>query len=193
MVMGFRFLVLIGLVVMTGCEEKASSKTPPRPQQWGGGTGSYSWVQLQKLNPQATLEAAKASVGSIFDADQKKHVVYVILADFDGSSHSKNTAKDAWTREYVGSLKNHDGRSIEWRCEAKVPPTGEIRINDKTYDFKKGRLFLVSSRGSELVVRQIERKIDPQKEKESLEKLMETDPVFGAFLAGKELPERSAP
>ena len=72
MVMGFRFLVLIGLVVMTGCEEKASSKTPPRPQQWGGGTGSFSWVQLQTLNPQATLEAAKASVGSIFDADQKK-------------------------------------------------------------------------------------------------------------------------
>jgi hypothetical protein len=62
-------------------------------------------------------------------------------------------------RGYIGS---HKRRKIEFHCRTKDGKSGTVKINGTTYDLANGSLFLVSTSGDEVRIKQLNRDMTRQ-------------------------------
>jgi hypothetical protein len=117
-------------------------------------------------------------------------MAYVIWTDrtagWGGGGGAERTADKAHA-EYRAFQTPTDGPRVEFRYEMNETAAGregKITINGATYDLAKGSLFLVSTKGPEPEVVQLNRdtlKLKPGKE--ALEELAKNDPDVAAFFA----------
>jgi hypothetical protein len=178
-------LALLGALCPAGCGGRS---TPPTPgghsRQWGGGVGTAVWNRLKELNPRAELQAVTACYGIVYGITGSDDLAFVILADFEGSCNPRTWGTETGLRKYEGRLQGADGRKVEWQCETADGKTGQMSINGSAYDLGKGPLVLVSTRGGQVQVRQVQRDLGHVKpDSDSLERLLRDDPDVGAFLA----------
>jgi hypothetical protein len=176
------------MATLCGCAVLASSLFlfgcgGPSPPQ-GSGTGWVTWERFQEINPKAGIDKAQANLG-IWKSESDR-LAFLILTDFVGASPSRSSGKGKGPEKYEGQQKAPDGQQVEWQCETTDGKTGKMTINGSTYELAKGALFLVSTQGGKVEVRQLQRdllKVKP--DQESVEKLLKDDPDVGSFFTEK--------
>jgi hypothetical protein len=57
--------------------------------------------------------------------------------------------------EYSGRVQAADGRRVEWKWVTPDNASGPLALNGMDYDLARGRLFLVSTKGGKVEVRQL--------------------------------------
>jgi hypothetical protein len=170
--------ILAGTLFLLGC----GGPTPPQ----GSGTGFVAWERFKEINPKAGINKAHANYGVWKDDG----LVFLILTDFVGSSRDHSSGKGTGSDKYEGRHKATDGQKVEWQCETADGKTGKMIINGSSYELAEGSLFLDSTRGGKVEVRQVQRdllKVKP--DQESVEKLLNEDADVGSFSAEKAKPE----
>ena len=85
---------------------------------------------------------------------------------------------------YRGRARSPDGRHLEWDCKSADGKTGPVTINGATYELANGAVFLVTTRGGNNDVRQIQRNLSGiSVSRESLDGLVKLDADVAKFLA----------
>jgi hypothetical protein len=165
----------IVLAVSSACNGPPSAPIPAAP---AGSRAAYLPVREIKISAEKRLDRAEAGF-----ATWGKDLVFVVLSDFDsGSSAGSDTGKPGVPTVFYGSQGNLDGQHVKWKCVTADGKTGQITINAKEYDLAQGALFLVSSKGILIRVRQLQRDLSKvQSEVESLERWLRADEEVGRF------------
>jgi hypothetical protein len=79
---------------------------------------------------------------------------------------------------------SRDGRQVTWEWATRDGRTGAVTINGAKYDPAAGRVFLVSTRGGQVQVRQVPRDLSGlQAEQEGFLALVDSDPEIARFVA----------
>ena len=152
------------------------------PQPRGTGAGNIAWERFNDVCPKAGIEKAQASFG-IWKAGG---LAFLIVTDFVGSSRDRGSGNGVGPEKYEGQQKARDGRKVEYQCETADGKTGTMTINGSSYELGKGTMFLVSTRGGKVEVRQVKRdlrKVEP--DQESVEKLLKDAADVASFFAEK--------
>ncbi len=79
---------------------------------------------------------------------------------------------------------SRDGCQVTWEWATRDGRTGAVSINGTSYDPAAGRVFLISTRGGQVQVRQVPR--DPSSvpaEQEGFLVLADSDPEIARFVA----------
>ena len=170
--------ILASTLFLLGC----GGPSPPR----GSGAGFIAWERFGEINPKAGIDKAHANYGVWKDDG----LAFLILTDFVGSSRDRSSGKGTGPEKYKGQHKAPDGQKVEWQCETADGKTGKMIINGSSYELSNGSLFLVSTRGGKVEVRQVQRdllKVKP--DQESVEKLVKDEADVGSFFAEKAKPK----
>ena len=86
---------------------------------------------------------------------------------------------------------SRDGCQVTWEWATRDGRTGTVTINGAKYDPAAGRVFLVSTRGGQVQVRQVLRDLsEVQAEQESFLDLADSDPEIAQFVAAASEVER---
>jgi hypothetical protein len=102
-------------------------------------------------------------------------------------SHGDGGRDSAECSGYIGS---NNGRKVEFHCRTKDGKSGPVQIHDATYDLANGGLFLVSTTGDEVRVKQLKRDMRSQKfDQESLAAFGKGDAEVVEFFAKKAKPK----
>ncbi len=171
-------VVVVSTLFVPGC----GGSSPPQ----GNGAGYVAWDRFKEINPKADIEKAQANYGIWRDDG----LAFLILADFVGSSRDRSSAKGTGAEKYAGQHKASARQRVEWECETTDGKTGKMIINGSSFELAKGALFLVSTQGGKVEVRQFQRdllKVKP--DQESLERLLKDDPDVGSFFADQPKPK----
>jgi len=177
---GCGVIALLGVLCLPGC----GGPSPPQ----GSGTGWVTWERFQEINPKAGIDKAQANLG--IWKSESDGLAFLILTDFVASSPGRSGGKGKGSEKYEGQQKAPDGQKVEWQCETTDGKTGKMIINGSSYELSKGSLFLVSTRGGKVEVRQVQRnllKVKP--DQESVEKLLKEDADAASFFAEKAKPK----
>jgi hypothetical protein len=156
------------------------------PQPQGSGAGNIAWERFKDVCPKAGIEKAQASFGIWKEGG----LAFLIVTDFVGSSRDRGSGKGVGPEKYEGQQKARDGRKVEYQCETADGKTGTMTINGSSYQLAKGSMFLVSTRGGKVEVRQVKRdllKVKP--DQEAVEKLLKDDADVASFFAEKAKPK----
>lgn len=157
---------------------------------------SYTWVSMLVVfvavggcnGKPTTISGSGGGGGSIKDtvAQYGHRDGQMVVTVWSDCAHigGAGGGNDGLRSEHHGEMSGPDGRRVSWKCETPDGKTGAVRINAATYDLAKGPVFLVSTKGGETQVVQLQRdlsKLAPGQP--SLEKLAKDDPDIAAFLA----------
>ena len=86
--------------------------------------------------------------------------------------------------DHDGTMTGPEGRRVSWKCETPDGKTGTVTINGAKYDLAKGSVFLVSTKGADSGVVQLQRDLSHLPVGESgLEKLAKDHADIAAFVA----------
>jgi hypothetical protein len=115
--------------------------------------------------------------------------VFVIWTDGSaggyGSSHTTRQSMKC-----QGNLRTRDGRTVEFQCETPDRKTGQATVNVVTYDLKEGNLFLVTTEGDQIKVKQLKRNLSDLKfDRDSLQAFGKKDPDVAEFFAKDKKPK----
>jgi hypothetical protein len=108
----------------------------------------------------------------------------LIWHDVSGSAwaHSAGSTESSVYAEQ-GSAQSADGRSFEWEVWTEDGRTGQVRIDDASYDLSEGTLFIVSTRGGTTEARQLARDLSGVPlDNEGILAFAESDPDLAVFL-----------
>jgi hypothetical protein len=164
-------LALLAVLVATGMTACTGSSTPPGANKYLGSSeqGGYLFLRWQE-----GLEV-------------------MIWHDVAGSAvaHSAGSTEDRVHAER-GSAGSADGRGFEWELQTTDGKTGQMRIGNDSYDLSAGAVFIVTTRGGTMDVRQLDRDLSAVPLDEvGILAYAEKDPDLTAFL--NELPPASLP
>jgi hypothetical protein len=162
------FLAVLATAAIAAC---ASSSTPPGANKYLGSfeQGGYLFLRWQE-----GLEV-------------------MIWHDVAGSAvaHSAGSTDDRVYAER-GSARSADGRGFEWEVQTTDGKTGQMRIGNNRYDLSAGAVFIVTTRGDTMDVRQLDRDLSAVPlDQVGILAFAEKDPDLTAFL--NELPPASLP
>lgn len=102
-------------------------------------------------------------------------VAVVVLSD--SPALRTNCGTSGGTAEYTGVHRPPSGAPISWTCSTADGESGRVEINGRSYDLRRGLLFLVSRSEHSTSIRQLNRESKP--ETEFFEELL-TDPSVTA-------------
>jgi hypothetical protein len=117
----------------------------------------------------------------------------MIWHDVAGSdvAHSAGYTEDQVYAER-GSARSTDGRGFEWALQTTDGKTGQMRIGNDSYDLSAGAVFIVTTGGDTMDVRQLDRDLSAVPlDHVGILAFAEKDPDMTAFL--NELPPASLP
>ena len=109
----------------------------------------------------------------------------------DGSNGGGgNSNSSGQSMKCQGSLRTRDGRTVEFQCETPDGKTGQATVNDVTYDLEGGNLFLVTTEGDQIKVKQLKRNLSDLKfDRDSLQAFGKKDPDVAEFFAKDKKPK----
>jgi hypothetical protein len=142
-----------------------------------GSIGTASWSDFTRINPKAELDEAHA----VYVVFPPRRLALVILVDVVGKFKGTDEKLGTETK-YIGVHEASDGRKVEWQWQTADDKTGTMTINGSSYDLAAGVLFLVSTRGGRVRVRQLQRdlgNVEADSPKQSLERLLRDDEKNG--------------
>jgi len=164
-------LALLAVLVATGMTACTGNSTPPGANKYLGSfeQGGYLFLRWQE-----GLEV-------------------MIWHDVAGSAmaHSAGSTEDRVCAER-GSARSADGRGFEWELQTTDGKTGQMRIGNDSYDLSAGAVFIVTTRGDTMDVRQLNRDLSAVPlDQVGILAFAEKDPDLTAFL--NELPPANLP
>jgi hypothetical protein len=107
-------------------------------------------------------------------------LIWSDLADKSGSS----SAGDLFGSSAEGSFSSADGRRVDWKWKAPKEKGGQFQINGTSHDLAHGTLFLVSTKGGQVRVTQLDVDLSKvQSDKQGLEAFAKTQPKVAQFIA----------
>ncbi len=110
---------------------------------------------------------------------------FMVWVDFN---YDETTTERDATIKTVAS--HWDGRRIEWQLAVTDGNFTKLRINDSDYDPTKGTLFLVSTNGGTIQIRQLRAPLpEPGVELETCEAFAKSDPDVAKFIAATAKPK----
>ncbi len=142
-----------------------------------GGISSegFSWVNA---SDDAIAGIDRGSVEIVtFRQVTPKSPTFVIWIDRVGSSDSRSGSTD-----YEMTQQVPDGPEIKLQYDLGTEGTEEIKIGDSTYSPAKGRLFLISTAGGVISVKQLDRPLESfPKDTKTLQTFAATDDAIREF------------
>ncbi len=92
--------------------------------------------------------------------------------------------------ECSGHMGSHKGRKVKFYCKTKDGKAGPVKINGAAYDLVDGNLFLVSTTGEDIRVKQLKRDMSSQKfDQESLAAVGKADAEIVDFFGKNAKPK----
>jgi hypothetical protein len=110
-------------------------------------------------------------------------VSLVIWSDLSGGA-GQSSHSDLFESSAAGFFSSADGRRIDWEWKSPKEKGGAFQINGTPHDLAIGTLFLVSTKGGQVRVRQLDvdlSKVRP--DKKGFEALAENQPQVAKFIA----------
>ncbi|MGD8398664.1 MAG: hypothetical protein PVG11_07390 [Anaerolineae bacterium] len=161
-------LVVLAVLVTASVAACSSSSSPPGANKALGSVpgGGYLFLRWQ--------DGARGDLA----------LEVMIWHDLDGES-TADSAGFASGRLYIerGSARSVDGRSVAWEVQTRDGTTGELQIGGSRYDLEAGNLFLVTTRGGTMAVRQMHRDLAAVPlDHEGILAFARRDPDLAAFL-----------
>ena len=93
-----------------------------------------------------------------------------------------------------GYASSPDGRRVDWRWKAPKEKGGDFRINGTRYDLAGGTLFLVSTKGGQVRVTQLDADLSKVRtDGEGIETFAKNQPEVARFIAEASGPKWTAP
>jgi hypothetical protein len=108
----------------------------------------------------------------------------LIWHDVSGSAwaHSAGSTEGSVYAEQ-GSAQSADGRGFAWEVQTKDGKTGQVRIDDASYELSEGTLFIVTTKGGTTEARQLVRDLSGLPlDNEGILAFAESDPDLAVFL-----------
>ena len=107
----------------------------------------------------------------------------LIWSDLTDKSGSSSTG-DLFGSSSEGFFSSADGRRVDWKWKAPKEKGGAFQINGKPHDLANGTLFLVSSKGGQVQVAQLDVDLSKvQSDKQGFEAFAKTQPKVAKFIA----------
>jgi hypothetical protein len=143
--------------------------------------------------PGASKVSGSVAQGGYLFLRWQEGLAVMIWHDFTGESTGHSAGSTAG-RFYIdrGSVQAADGRSLAWEVRTRDGRTGEVEIGGLRYDLATGGLFLVTSHGGTMTVRQLPRDLSHVPlDQDGILAFAGTDPDLAAFL--DEIPPAASP
>ena len=107
-----------------------------------------------------------------------------VMLWFDVSNHSSggHGSTEDPVHRHRGSTTTPDGRNVNWELETEDGKTAVFRLNKTEYDLLKGRLLLVTTKGENVEVQQLDRDLSSVHDYESARTFGKSDPDVSRFL-----------
>jgi hypothetical protein len=159
-------IFIIALVVIIGCL---------------GLVGVVILRQLTLSGGGGTTPVGETYVTYLLLNDRIALVVWTDNTGFSGHESESSLFSGASAR---GSFSSVDGKRIDWEWNAPKEKGGDFQLNGTPYDLANGTLFLVSTKGGQVRVTQLDvdlSKVQPNKE--GFEALAKNDPKISQFIA----------
>ena len=178
-----RFLFVAFTFALAGC----GSRTTPTPAATPFNLAQYNaeyfaWPEAEKKG-----EVPGIDEGTCFSARKSDAIAFVIWADVRmGSGSWGGAAKGAFAR----GEKQGEQEFVRWEWKPEGGTTGTLMLNEEPYVLEKGTLFLVSTRGGQPRVKQLDKDLSVLKDKqfeqfvESLKALAKSDKEISEFFVG---------
>src|SRR5262245_12510956 len=107
-------------------------------------------------------------------------LIWSDLTDKGGNSSEGNL----FGSSAEGYFSSADGRRVDWKWKAPKEKGGDFQINGISHDLANGTLFLVSTRGGEVRVTQLDVDLSKvQSDKQGFEAFANTQPKVAKFIA----------
>jgi len=162
-----------------GCWFISGCNRPPSPPAANFDPSGTVWMHpLNKADSRPGIDQASVYfMGSAF-------VVWGDSPDGDGGDPKSYGDGGRDGSESSGHMGSHKGRKVEFHCKTKDGKAGAVRINGAAYELADGNLFLVSTTGAEVRVKQLKRDMSGQKfDQESLAAFGKGDAEIVEFFA----------
>ena len=107
--------------------------------------------------------------------------VYCVIIGNGFTGSAGGGLEGAWK----GKLITHDGRQLDYSRTTKDGTSGSLTVENETFDFAKGGVFIISAKDKKTKVEQISidmKKLDGGPIEAKLKAVGETEPRIGAFL-----------
>lgn len=167
------FAALLGYCFLCGCNRPPS---PPAPNFAPSGMAFIEPLKKAEAVP-GIDRASVYFMGSVF-------VVWGDSQDGEGGDPISYGDGGRDGSECSGHMGTHKGRKVEFHCKTKDGRSGPVKINGTTYELADGNLFLVSTGGDEVRVKQLKRDMSRQKfDQESLAAFGKGDAELVEFFA----------
>jgi hypothetical protein len=175
--------VFFGVLAVPGCGPKPAPEggAPLNITVPAGVNASISWSSGR---PDARPGIDAAMVNSCTWGGAPAFVLWTDL-----NNDASSSAEEQGSFVYSGSQTAPDGRKVRYRCRTRDGRTGDVTIDDRTYDLAKGALFLVSAREPRTRVLQLQRDVRQLTlSTAKLQQFARDDPEMVAFFAGAKGP-----
>jgi hypothetical protein len=107
----------------------------------------------------------------------------VIWSDLSGGA-GQGGESSLFGYSAAGFCSSADGRRIDWEWKAPKEKSGDFQINGTAYDLAIGTLFLVSTKGGQVRVTQLDVDLSKVKpDKQGFEALVKKEPRVAQFIA----------
>jgi hypothetical protein len=107
----------------------------------------------------------------------------VIWSDLNEGAGQSNES-DLFGSSAAGYFSSADGRRIDWEWKAPKEKGGDFQINGAPYELANGTLFLVSTKGGQVRVTQLDVDLATViPDKQAFEALAKKDPRVARFIA----------
>jgi hypothetical protein len=107
----------------------------------------------------------------------------LVWSDLTGKGSSSSDG-DLFGSSAEGFFSSADGRRIDWQWKAPKEKGGDFRINGIPHDLANGTLFLVSTKGGQVRVAQLDVDLSKvQSDRQGLETFAKTQPKVAQFIA----------
>ncbi len=150
--------ILCCLLWASSCAPKT---TPPGPNSIGGVTvGGKSFTILR----------------------WEEGLTVMFWYDVDNYRSGGHGSTEDPVHRHRGSATTADGRSVNWELETTDGKTAVFRLNKTEYDLLKGRLFLITTKGVNVEVQQLDRDLSSVHDSESALTFGKSDTDVSRFL-----------
>jgi hypothetical protein len=107
----------------------------------------------------------------------------LVWSDLTGKSGNSSEG-DLFSASADGFFSSADGRRIDWQWKAPKERGGDFRINGIPHDLANGSLFLVSTKGGQVRVAQLEVDLSKvQSDRQGFESFAKTQAKVAQFIA----------
>ena len=140
------------------------------------------WFGLQRGIGGGTNSVGETSVQYVSISGDGR-ISLLIWSDAVRNAGTRAESALLWSR-VEGFFSSADGQRIDWAWKAPREKGGDFRLNGTPYDLANGTLFLVSTRGGEVRVTQLDVDLSKvQADKQGFEDFAKGQPRVAQFIA----------